>query len=220
MWKQLYARNTWLFVSPQKRRVAVICEGERKEIKLNNTGIMSISQNCIISTKTTILTPKKLDTATIIANYFKPVAADLTGSGTQSTPPEAHEAIMKPFEDINPIIKGEQDLRDDLDGIPWKSVTHHSMKTSIITTVCVVTLIIVLLYGSKVAVHLVKRRIPKNKARKPPSNQTEGIELEPLRSSRRQQETPTYAKVNIRPDCSGRQNVQVSQPEQKSKFLN
>ncbi|KAL1492507.1 hypothetical protein ABEB36_010751 [Hypothenemus hampei] len=191
-------------------RIAIVCNGERKEVTLNNTGIISISQNCIISTKKTILTPKKSDAATIMASYVKRVAANLTVSGTRSKPISAPEFIMKPFEDLNSVIKDEQKLQDELDEIPWKTITHHSMMTSVITTTGIVMLIIVLLHGSRLTVEYIQARQAKNRSRKqPPINQTEGIELEPLRSFRLQDEGPAYAKVNIRPDHSCRQNVQV-----------
>ncbi|KAL3281404.1 hypothetical protein HHI36_004613 [Cryptolaemus montrouzieri] len=50
-WTELHKPNTWLFIANVHFRAAIICEGRRQEVTLNNTGILLVAPHCIIKTK-------------------------------------------------------------------------------------------------------------------------------------------------------------------------
>ena len=42
IWKQMYTKNTWLFIMPEVTRIAVTCKRLREDVTLNKTGVISI----------------------------------------------------------------------------------------------------------------------------------------------------------------------------------
>ncbi|XP_074034446.1 uncharacterized protein [Leptinotarsa decemlineata] len=72
---QLANKNSWLFVSPHKEYVDLKCrsiEG-RQTITLNDTGVLSISSNCSVYSKSVILTPHEEFSSEVITHYIAPL---------------------------------------------------------------------------------------------------------------------------------------------------
>ncbi|CAH1101873.1 unnamed protein product [Psylliodes chrysocephalus] len=58
VWQQLHMPNTWLFLTDKPTRIAVTCSGIREDVLLNITGIIKLSEDCVIKTNQNILQPK------------------------------------------------------------------------------------------------------------------------------------------------------------------
>ncbi|KAL3280936.1 hypothetical protein HHI36_004163 [Cryptolaemus montrouzieri] len=60
IWKELYMANSWLYITDHTTSIAVICQGNRTELTIQESGIIQKSQDCIIKTRSLTLTPKLL----------------------------------------------------------------------------------------------------------------------------------------------------------------
>lgn len=129
-WKQLSKQNTWMFITNKQTRFAVTCNGRREEVKVNQTGIISLTQDCSITTGQNILNPTVSADIPVLSTAIK--ALNISIDSEQFKIPTE---VVK----IEPIIPtGEQDNSMEstakiLDQT-WSKVRHHSASTSMITT--------------------------------------------------------------------------------------
>ena len=180
IWKQLYMPNTWMFITNNPNRIALTCNGIREDITINNTGILQVSQDCIIKTRQNILAPKRTDRIQILAGYGKHVAVNI------NTTIESH--AIKPLEvEDEPVIgisnqfdeikSGEEHLQEHLSEKAWKEIkTHNLLSHSITIGICIA--IILLVIGAQ---YLWKARHRHVQPRKPATDH-EMVELRPGRS--------------------------------------
>lgn len=56
-WEKLYQPNAWMFIAVRPTDLAIICQGHREKVTINKTGIIKISEDCIIKTKQNIIMP-------------------------------------------------------------------------------------------------------------------------------------------------------------------
>ncbi|KAL1488666.1 hypothetical protein ABEB36_014466 [Hypothenemus hampei] len=198
-WIQLYTRNTWLMVSPtDKTRIAIICNGIREDVKLNQTGIVTLSQNCLIKTKTAVITPRRTESVPIQMTYMRPIAANLTWSEQHSNRnPQVdlgQDVIQEP-DNLLDLKQDQEELLDQLQNTHWQTVTTHSIMSSTITTAVIILTLIITAMGVKYIWRGIKSRRnrtenkrqdrtddTKPSAHSGKSQQPDEYELQPLKS--------------------------------------
>ncbi|XP_031333712.1 uncharacterized protein LOC116163752 isoform X1 [Photinus pyralis] len=140
IWKQLYMENTWMFITKQPTRVAIICNGRRQEVMLNNTGIINLSQDCRLQTRQSILNPRRDKSIMVLGSYIKHV--NISTQHTKRHPHHVHpleEPVVKAGEQLNQLRDKEQELQNHIRETAWQKVTTHSMMTSTLTTIIIIT---------------------------------------------------------------------------------
>ncbi|XP_031342965.1 uncharacterized protein LOC116170601 [Photinus pyralis] len=134
IWKQLYMENK------QPTRVAIICNGRRQEVMLNNTGIINLSQDCRLQTRQSILNPRRDKSIMVLGSYIKHV--NISTQHTKRHPHHVHpleEPVVKAGEQLNQLRDKEQELQNHIRETAWQKVTTHSMMTSTLTTIIIIT---------------------------------------------------------------------------------
>lgn len=139
IWKKLYTPNAWMFLSGSKVKVAVICDGIREDVTLNKTGIIQISQNCLIKTNKNILTPRRSDTTAVLGVMVHPVKINVTSymPASNRTITTIDEPVLDVSNNLKKLESEETAIKQDVEEKEWRSLHHHS----IISNVCSVILI-------------------------------------------------------------------------------
>lgn len=178
-WIQLYTKNSWIFVSPDSSKVAITCNGNREDLVLNKTGIISISSNCIISTNKISIAARRSDVFPVLAGFIKQVAVNLTTSIKQPPQSQYEENIIHPSDDFRKLKEMEEDIETELGQHHWKSITKHSMFTGALTSAAVVLIIMAVI----VAVNKCRRALTTARSQPTTKHKTssEMIELASLR---------------------------------------
>lgn len=180
VWKQLYTSNSWVYVTNKIRRVALICNGIREDITLNNTGIIQISQECIIKTKRNILTPKKTATVRLLEGFTKHVPM----SYNATRPAQHHhdveklgdEPIIGLSEEFGRLTEQETDIQSELQDVSWKHISHHPAIISSVTGFTIFGLMLII-WG---VVRFLPRRFQSKGRREAPDPPETMVPLKPL----------------------------------------
>ena len=177
IWKQLYTPNAWMFITENKLRIAVVCDGVREDVTLNQTGIIAISQHCIIKTKRNILTPKRTETATVLESFVRPVNINmsLVMSSTQWKPLQ-EEPVIEAANQLNELKNHELAIRDAVKETAWTTVHHRLIVSS---TVMSTMVLVGFILGLSIWI-MRKATQPKNSKQKTQDDEAESIPLEPL----------------------------------------
>ncbi|XP_031346826.1 uncharacterized protein LOC116173472 [Photinus pyralis] len=142
VWKQLYMTNTWMFVTAQPTRVAVTCNNKRQDVVLNATGILKVSQDCLVQTRRNILNPKRDFDTSVLGTYIKHLNTRInqdTRMPDQKLIEE--EPVLKAEDHFGSIIKEEAELQNDIHNTIWRTVTTKSVATSTITILIIISTI-------------------------------------------------------------------------------
>ena len=76
LWLRLQNKNSWIYATQKQSTITINCKDNPSEIKnsfINGTGIVSLNEDCIAYSETTILEPSKIYTSTVerdFAPYF------------------------------------------------------------------------------------------------------------------------------------------------------
>lgn len=143
IWKQLYMTNTWMFITNKPTKIAITCKGIREDVAINATGIIQISQDCIIQTKQNILTPKMFDTVPVLAGLVKTVQVQIPSNIKWDTNAQHEietEPVFRSSDQLGGLRDEEQVFQEDFQGNIWKTVSHSTITSSLTTVVilCVV----------------------------------------------------------------------------------
>ncbi|KAL1516406.1 hypothetical protein ABEB36_000324 [Hypothenemus hampei] len=196
IWQQLYTTNTWLFISPNKSRIAITYNGIREEATINRTGIITTSSNCIISTKPITLAPRYTETIPVMAGYIRPVVANLTLSKINfNTVIKPIEEVRKPPDNLEGLKQNQEALQEELEHTHWYQVKHHSVIFSSATTISILIGITIII-GVTRGIRWCKNRRPTSSrtAGKQENHEPEEFELRPLRRVEEKNEVqPIYS---------------------------
>ncbi|XP_045477909.1 uncharacterized protein LOC123683056 [Harmonia axyridis] len=148
-WKELRKENTWLFVTNNSRRIAVICNGKREDTTLNGTGVIHSTSGCTIQTKKSTLQAHTRDETSIITTFNKEVPPNILSFKNEKDNPDiALEPSWKASDMLDQLLIDRNDL-DSQSETPWKSVTLHTSITSFATTLAVILIAITIYVGMK-----------------------------------------------------------------------
>lgn len=147
-WKQLYKQNTWLFFSINVTRVAIICNGQRSDERIQGMGVIHIGQDCSIITEHNILTAKKLQDWSTVMTYHKPASIKINTTWVQyRNKAIAAEPILRKNDELQNLVKDEKNIQEELQEDVWIRLKWHSAIsgiTSILITIIIVFGIIIL----------------------------------------------------------------------------
>lgn len=180
IWKQLFMANTWMFIVSKPMQIAVTCNGVREDVLLNTTGIIQISQDCIIKTKMNILAPERVDSISVMASYARsiPVLENITLEH-QVLEEVQEEPVFKSSDKLDDrladLTMKEESLQKRLHETKWHAI-HHSVITSSATTVTIAVMLIVLLGFGRLIMQRTRKPSPRTQNNQP----AEMIELQPL----------------------------------------
>ncbi|KAL1510074.1 hypothetical protein ABEB36_004729 [Hypothenemus hampei] len=153
IWIQLYTRNTWLVIAPTNNtRIAIICNGILEDVKLNQTGIVTMSQNCLVKTRTAVITPRRTESVPVQMTYMRPIAANLTWSESRSTPKpqvDKDQEVLEIPDNLIDLKQDQEELLDHLQSTQWQAVTTHSITSSVGTTAVLILIIIMAGIGNR-----------------------------------------------------------------------
>lgn len=169
IWKKLQMKNTWMFVVGKPTRVAVICDGNREDIKLSISGIIQISQECIITTKHNVLVPKRSQGASVISSYSKAVNVSMEPVHPSNLRPLQLEPVLRPEDSLSSLAKQEEDMDEELQEVPWRTISRHPVYTGVGTTAMIIVVV--------AALWMLVRRILKQ----PRSTAPQAFQMRPLR---------------------------------------
>ncbi|KAK9877790.1 hypothetical protein WA026_019470 [Henosepilachna vigintioctopunctata] len=132
-WKQFYLTNTWLYSTFQPKRVFVICNGQRKEVIIKDSGVIKLSQNCVLKTNNIFFTPKITSSVTVTSTAVKPITVNITThlESLDTTPVIQVDDVLKAIDHPLPAANQESDLHPKI----WIKVRGHT--TAISTSTCV-----------------------------------------------------------------------------------
>ncbi|KAL3271765.1 hypothetical protein HHI36_022235 [Cryptolaemus montrouzieri] len=99
-WKELHKSNTWLFVANVASKAAIICEGRRHEVTLNNTGILLVAPHSIIKTKLNTLQSKATETFSVIGTYNRKIEPSILQK-------DAHQTSSNLDIDEEPVLNAQ-----------------------------------------------------------------------------------------------------------------
>ncbi|XP_031342802.1 uncharacterized protein LOC116170471 [Photinus pyralis] len=176
IWKQLYATNTWMFITNQSTRIAISCSGERQEITINATGIIRMSQDCLLKTKKSILNPKRDKKLSVLGSYIKQFNKPYNHTrSTQQITKVIEESIFHAEDSFKQLKDEEETLNADIRNIKWRSTTSQSIITSTTTTL-LIAIILALVLGIRFYIQHRNKSHTKD-------NDREAVQLEPLYST-------------------------------------
>lgn len=161
-------------------QIAVTCNGVREDVLLNTTGIIQISQDCIIKTKMNILAPERVDSISVMASYARsiPVLENITLEH-QVLEEVQEEPVFKSSDKLDDrladLTMKEESLQKRLHETKWHAI-HHSVITSSATTVTIAVMLIVLLGFGRLIMQRTRKPSPRTQNNQP----AEMIELQPL----------------------------------------
>lgn len=178
IWKELYMPSTWMYITTKPTQVAITCNGIREDIELKTTGIIQVSQNCIIKTKQNILTPKRITTTPVLSSYSKATTVNFTEIHPHVQTKVEEEPIFSMSEDLNVIANNARKEENKLQDTHWKQIKAHTYATSGITVV-IILILLTSIWGINKAISTFKKK------RNPPKRtnhekETAAIELQPL----------------------------------------
>ncbi|KAK9876344.1 hypothetical protein WA026_012653 [Henosepilachna vigintioctopunctata] len=139
-WKQLYLTNTWLYSTFQPKRISVICNGQRKEVIIKDSGVIKLSENCVLKTNNfflIFLTPKITSSVTVTSTAVKPITVNITThlESLDTTPVIQVDDVLEAIDHPLPLVNQESDFHPKI----WKKVHGHATAISTSTYVlCVI----------------------------------------------------------------------------------
>jgi len=137
LWIQLTMENTWLLITTKPTRIAVNCNGVRKERTLNTTAIIKIKNGCIIKTGNLIILSRQKDVLKVKGTYHKAIQIDTSASDTETPAPDTI------IHTISPIIKLEQPFLPNFEKEEYH-VTRRRHPIETHSTMIIVAVIIVI----------------------------------------------------------------------------
>ena len=148
IWKQLYMPNAWMFITVSETRIAVICSGKREDIRINQTGVISVTDDCSIQTGQSILNPVLTANVPVLSSSMKAWSINLSQleqAMSQSTMPIVSIATEPIIHLVNDHDTTSSDL-EDVNGETWKHTHHRCDVTTGLLTTSVWFLLLCLLY--------------------------------------------------------------------------
>ncbi|CAH0555145.1 unnamed protein product [Brassicogethes aeneus] len=148
--KELSTTNAWMAVTSKPTRIAITCNGVREEVTLNKTNIIQIAQDCIIQTKSNILTPRRIDSIPVIESFTKTISYNFTNfklTTNNSYLMEPIESVIKDSQNLEHLQTMENNIQEKLDENQWRKINHHSISISILTSTTLIIIMITLTAG-------------------------------------------------------------------------
>lgn len=148
IWKKLYTPNAWMFLSGNKLKVAVICEGIREDVTLNKTGIIQISPNCLIKTNRNILTPKRSDTTAVLGVMVHPIKVNVSSYSPASnrTISTIDEPVLDVYNSLKDLESEETSVEQIIKEREWKTLHQHSIISNVCSGILIVITIVLVGY--------------------------------------------------------------------------
>ncbi|KAL3289321.1 hypothetical protein HHI36_003751 [Cryptolaemus montrouzieri] len=145
-WKELHKPNAWLFIANVSSRVAIICEGRRQEVTLNNTGILLVAPHCIIKTKLNTLQYKAIETFSVIGIYNRKIEPPILHKDAHETSSNLdidEEPVLKAPDTISRLKNEASDIDEECTTYRWKrAITHSTIFRVIIIATILLTIFI------------------------------------------------------------------------------
>lgn len=196
VWKQLYRKNSWLYITEKVRKIALICNGEREDVSLNKTGIIQISQECIIRTKQNILSPRQMMNVRLVEGFTRhiPINFNTTWQGHRHHDVKklGDEPIIGLSDEFGRLKDQEMDIQDKIREISWKHISTHPAIITSVSGFVVASLILISWVAVRLRRHWNHRRsrreaevsleprVTPDPAPRSRSEQLLGRELQPL----------------------------------------
>lgn len=149
VWKELYMVNTWLYITNEPTRAAVICNNIREDVILTNTGIIQVSPECTIETKRNTLHPKTFRSIPVLATYSRNLSITIN-----STLPIIHtrgpviepEPVLKSSDKMTAAIQEATDLQQQLSTNHWHTIHNRSTIVSSMTTIIIISICVMIYF--------------------------------------------------------------------------
>lgn len=174
VWKQLYMQNTWLFITTKSVAISIVCDGQRKEITIQDVGVLHISENCVIKTLNNILAAKRTTTVTVLASYAKTMNFSIN---TQILPTNINdiskeELVLDKSKGVfDHLVTSETNLQTELQNTIWKQLESHTYIASITTSLVIISLACVLIYFGPQVLNKLRATIAARRKTVPPVQQ-------------------------------------------------
>ncbi|XP_037929218.1 uncharacterized protein LOC119663680 [Teleopsis dalmanni] len=166
VWKELWTPNAWIFITPNLTTIHVICHIEREEIVLNYTGIIHISPDCVIHSKTIQLEGRMMKEFQSITHHVKPISMQNISIPDSRMHKITNETVIPLVQDLSTMLlysaRDAQDNMDQVNEISWKTImTHQYWKKWVIGATAIIIIIFV---GVLYYMCYIKPRIPSTSA--------------------------------------------------------
>lgn len=129
IWKELWTRNTWMFISPDFTTIQLTCHTGREEIVLNSTGILHINSDCTIHSKAISLEGSVMKESQTITHYVKAINLKNATFQHNHIPIIANETVLPLEQDFATLLtfnhKEIEENLADLDNTNWKTIIPH-----------------------------------------------------------------------------------------------
>lgn len=189
LWKQLKMANTWMFVSNRPTSVAVICHGERNDIKLNGTGILRVDNNCIIKTKSNTFRASIDQNQKIKMSYHKELLNLNTSLPTQYKLKEIKEHVLD-SSDLLQTIHLTEEPKDSSSTILEISKHSTTAGISVLTSLSIGFIIYKFRKRISKAINCLKKR----RETEPNKSENENMEMKDLLQGKRELPEPINRK--------------------------
>jgi Baculovirus F protein len=104
LWKKLAMQNTWLVIANKSTNGAITCNGIRKDIRLKDTVLIKINDECTLRTKGTMLRGERRSSIAVKSTFLKsvepPVNTNFTTEKRAYAPIEPMLNIADSFFDV------------------------------------------------------------------------------------------------------------------------
>lgn len=161
IWKELYTENAWMFITNKATTVSVVCDGNRDDVSINNSGILEIPQNCYIQTRRNVLTPKQENVIHVLSAYSKHIPVNMRKTvtmQTQNSLGRIAEPVIEVFDTFKTIQERVEDVQEQIEGV--KYVKRQGVVTNVVTGASVVSVILAVLVTYRAAETFWKKLIP------------------------------------------------------------
>uniref|UniRef100_A0A1A9W982 Envelope fusion protein n=1 Tax=Glossina brevipalpis TaxID=37001 RepID=A0A1A9W982_9MUSC len=122
IWKELYNKNSWLFIASTPTSVYSLCHGQRSDVTLQNVRILHINSTCSVHTPEFALMPEQ-ESEVFVEAFLK-----------------IREIV------INTTISPSTEIGKDNEYASWKELTPHIISGSSIVILCIVIASMMALY--------------------------------------------------------------------------
>jgi Pao retrotransposon peptidase/Family of unknown function (DUF5641)/Integrase zinc binding domain len=134
LWKRLAMQNTWMVVANKSTNGAITCNGVRKDIKIKDTLLIKINDECTIRTKGTMLRGERKASISVKSTFLKTVDPPVNTKITSETKAYA------PIEPMLNVADSFFDVTEEPEMLSFNKI--HLVKQHAISTTVTIILII------------------------------------------------------------------------------
>uniref|UniRef100_A0A1A9X0X8 Uncharacterized protein n=1 Tax=Glossina brevipalpis TaxID=37001 RepID=A0A1A9X0X8_9MUSC len=145
IWKELYNKNSWLFIAPTPTSVYSLCQGQRSDATLQNVGFLRINSTCSVHTPEFVLLPEQ-EREVFAEAFLKIREIVINTTVSRSTVRSLNTSIIRRSESFDNYITEARKLVEDNEYASWKELTPHIISGSSIVILCIVITSMLALY--------------------------------------------------------------------------